>query len=800
MSKFNRRQKRNLMISTCIVALSACVSTLAYAADATTGDEVIVTAQRRSTDLQRTPLAVTSVSSQTLDQSFVVNLAGLNATVPSLEITKASGFENLVSIRGVGSETPENSLTTTPGVSLFIDGVYVANTISLDETLFDVADVEVLRGPQGALYGQSSIGGAITINSNQPVLKAWDASGDFSVGDYDLTRVRAEMNIPLGDDFALRISAQKYDHVGFTKDLAIPGFRLDDAHDGSAKAALLWKPTDNFKATLTGSFYKANQNGDAQKNLDEFSTLPGLGYSIPNAREVYQDYPAHFRLTSDLVHLNLEWDGPGFIVKSVTGYQYLDHKQQEDSSRSAFTILNASPLNPGYDDVAAWNTTVNNFNEEFDILSLPGAQFEWIAGAFYMNQKSHQFVAEFECTSFCFAPPTAAQLTVQPNIESSPPGNLSYGNDSHATHDSYAVFAQGTYHIADNMRLTGGLRWNYDKNEDPSFNFSAFGTGNSDNQASGSVVTWRVEGDYDVTPNNMLYASSARGYKPAGANGSNGQFVVPATFKAETNTAFEVGSKNYFFDKTLRVNSSLFYYIHDNFQYIETDPVPFDGGISNIPRVDDYGAEFEVAYTSPDHRLRTGINAALEHGKIVGDYKTIDSTVANYLEGIGFTGSNSDGFDAAHAYGACAFYADYASSPPSASNIACWNAVKAMAINVKGKSPPDMPDVSGSVYLSYRFTTSVGDFTPRAEVVYRGEEWARIFNDPTLDKVPAYTVTNLNIDYVPTGSRIRMSLTGTNVFNVDGINSRYTDPYGTFSTSQQYIPPRQIIGTIAYKF
>ena len=95
-------------------------------------------------------------------------MTGLNGTIPSLEITKASGFENLVTIRGVGSETPENSLTTVPGVSEFIDGVYIANTISLDQTLFDIDNIQVLRGPQGALYGESSIGGAIIINTKQP--------------------------------------------------------------------------------------------------------------------------------------------------------------------------------------------------------------------------------------------------------------------------------------------------------------------------------------------------------------------------------------------------------------------------------------------------------------------------------------------------------------------------------------------------------------------------------------------------------------------------------------------------------
>ncbi|HEX3408349.1 MAG TPA: TonB-dependent receptor plug domain-containing protein, partial [Caulobacteraceae bacterium] len=172
------RLRRNLIATSCLVAAGALAPLAAHAADPAapagganaTVAPIIVNAERREVNLQRAPLSISSVASRQLDQSFVTDVKGLNGTIPSLEVTKASGFENLVTIRGVGSETPENSLTTVPGVSQFIDGVYIANTISLDQTLFDIDNIQVLRGPQGALYGQSSIGGAIIINSNQPRL------------------------------------------------------------------------------------------------------------------------------------------------------------------------------------------------------------------------------------------------------------------------------------------------------------------------------------------------------------------------------------------------------------------------------------------------------------------------------------------------------------------------------------------------------------------------------------------------------------------------------------------------------
>ena len=184
--------------------------------------EVVVTAERRATDIQKTPTAITALPAVTLDKSFVTDVTGLNGRVPSLQSTKESGFENIITIRGVGSETPENDLTTVPGVSLFEDGVYLVNTISLSQTLFDVDRVEVLRGPQGALYGQSSIGGAVNIVTMQPQLNTFASAIDVSAGTYDLVRARGWVNIPLGDTLALRVSAQHFQHEGFTKDLAIP--------------------------------------------------------------------------------------------------------------------------------------------------------------------------------------------------------------------------------------------------------------------------------------------------------------------------------------------------------------------------------------------------------------------------------------------------------------------------------------------------------------------------------------------------------------------------------------------------
>jgi iron complex outermembrane recepter protein len=744
--------------------LCATPATAQAPAPAARANEVIVTAERRGADLQKTPLAVSVVSGAELDEGFVHDLAGLNAQVPSLEITHAAGFENLVSIRGVGSETPENALVTSPGVSLFVDGVYIANTISLDQTLFDVDRIEVLRGPQGVLYGQSSIGGAISIATTQPKLRTFDAQGDATVGDYALFRERAEVNIPVGDTVAIRLSAQAFDHDGFTQNLGYPQ-RLDDAHDVSGKAAVLWKPNARVSATLTGEVYRSNQNGAAQKNIDELST-PGL----QDPRVVDQDYPAHFDLLTQLYHLNLAWDLGGATLTSVTAYQSLDHVQQEDSSRSSFARLGQ------YDDVAAWNTSLKNYTEELDLLSRTAGPLQWTAGAFLLAQTSRQFIAEFEGQ----APPTPGSLAVTPTLEAAPPANLSYGNDAHLSRQSYSGFAQATWRIAPRLRLTAGGRVNHDAYEQDSLNFSGFGSSRVSHGYDDTVGTWRVQGEYDVTPTSLAYASVARGYKPGGVNGDNGQLVVPDTFQPETNTAFELGSKTRLLDRALTLNLAAFYYLYRDMQYIEYDPVPFQSGIANIPSVHTYGLEGEWSYVALDGRLRLDGSLALENGRVEGDYRSIDSTVANGIEQTATCG-----------YGY---------------NPACYGQVIAAARDLAGKTPPDMPKASGAVSISYRFDTPAlgalpaGVLTPRVQYVYRGSEWARVFNEPGLDRVDPYGVTNLNLDYRPGGSNLRLSLTVTNAFDVAGVNSRYTDPYGTGQTSQQYIPPRQVLGTVAYAF
>ncbi|MGC3973212.1 MAG: TonB-dependent receptor [Nitrospira sp.] len=171
-------------------------------------DTVTVTAERREISLQQAPLSVSAVTSDTLKASNISDITGLNGTVPGLVVARSGGGERILSIRGIGSETPENT-NTQPGVSCHIDGVYIFNSIAASAAFIDVQQVEVLRGPQGTLFGQGSTGGTINVVSKQPELDDFGGQVKVGAGNYGLSKSSASINLPAGDTFAVRVAAQE---------------------------------------------------------------------------------------------------------------------------------------------------------------------------------------------------------------------------------------------------------------------------------------------------------------------------------------------------------------------------------------------------------------------------------------------------------------------------------------------------------------------------------------------------------------------------------------------------------------
>jgi iron complex outermembrane receptor protein len=734
-------------------ALPAAGVQLASADDSSALGEIVVTGEKREGNLQSTPLAITAISSAVLQSHNMNELNDLNGFVPGLTIAKEEGGFRIVSIRGIGYETHQNP-NSAPGVAFHINGVYIAHPMAIGQNLLDVDHVEVLRGPQGTVFGQTSTGGAINVITKKPVIGDDSASLTASYGNYNYVKAGATVNLGINDVLAVRGSVEYLRHDGYGKATAVanyPNYDLDNADDVGARASLLFKPTDHFSAILSGQVFDADRNAEERKNILDPN---------PDPRVVTQDYPGIFQLKTRMADLQLSQDiGTFAVLKSITAYQYMWKNQTIDNDGLA------SPTY--YFNNVRWVDKSKTWTQEVSLSSQAGAPVEWTTGMFYMYQRGLKDIVE-----------TASTGTVS-NAQYSKVAFAQFGPFQHR---SIAGYGQVTAHLTDKLSAIGGVRYSWDKIwAQPITNFNT--AGQVSRNVTSDAWTGKLSLQYELTPQNMLYALGSRGYKPSAINFNTAPVFVPGYAKKETVWSAEVGTKNEFFNRMLRLNASAYYYWYNNFQYTEEDPRPFNSGTSNIPDVRIYGLELESSLL-PTKGLRFDANVSLEHGRMKGDYFALDGASAIVLRQR-----------ASAALGlAQPYQAAYAFNPAVIAFVAANTA------NTNGNKVPKLPAVQATFAGQYEFERGPGTWSLRAEAVYRSSFNARVFNTTALDKVPGYTTYNLFVTFKPTDSKYSFSISALNVTDKAGVNSIYTDSYGAGTTTRQYINPRQVFGTVKIDF
>ncbi|MBU0554940.1 MAG: TonB-dependent receptor [Alphaproteobacteria bacterium] len=752
---------RHLFLASLASVSLFSLSTAAIAADAvvpqgadsaTELQEIVVTGEKRETSLQRAALSITAVDTTALQQRNANEINDLNGLVPGLSISKSEGSARIVAIRGIGYETSANP-NSQPGVAFHINGVYIAHVMALAQDMIDVERVEVLRGPQGTVFGQTSTGGAINVITKKPILGETSGEAAFSYGNYDYAKVNAGLNIPLGDTLAARVAAQYLRHDGYGKAIGVPNvseYELDDANNLGLRGSLLWEPTDRFTAILSAQTFDTDRNGALQKNVLD---------TTPDARTVAQDFPSTFALTTRMTDLQLSYDLGDFATfKSVSAYQFMLKEQTADTDRLATTP---------YVHTVRWRDKSKAFTQELSLTGTPGGMVDWTVGGFFLRQRALK-----DYLSLGSNP----ALTYQGMP-------IVFATYSPYQHTSIAGYGQAIVHATDALSITAGARYSWDKTTGQPINFfNQFGPANP-REVTSAAVTGKIGVDYQITPVNMVYLTASRGYKPSGVNFNQGQVQVPQSYKKEIVNALEVGTKNDFFDRTLRLNASAYYYWYDNYQFTAEDPRPNSGGSWNIPRAEIYGAEFEASLL-PVKGLRIDGTLTLAKGSFKGDFYTIDSQGALVIRRAA---SVALGLPQPYVSG-------YGYNP----NVIA--AVSANLLNTNGRDVAKLPGVQGSIAVTYEADIGAGNFSIRGDMVHRGTFNSRIFDGGALDRVPAYTLFNANLQYQPHDSNFTFSLSAQNLFDNDGVNSLFTDPYGALTTSVEYVNPRQVFGTVSYRF
>ena len=725
-------------------------------------EDITVTARRQEVELQDAPVAVSVVDAEAFDDAQLRTLDNLDGWVPGLLVTRNDGAGRVAAIRGVGWETAQN-LSTQPSVLVYVDGVYLANPLALGLHLGEIERIEVFRGPQGTEFGQGTTGGAINIVTRAPDFSAVGGDVQVAGGSYDLFEAAAQVNVPLTERLAVRASLQRYDRAGFSRieGGALDGYELDAADVASGRLALSWLPTDRLALRLSGWLHRSDQSGAAQKHVDDPN---------PDPRRLTQDFPSTFGLDNASWSLVIDWQGPaGLTLRSLSGYQRLDKRQTVDGDRliEELVATDLTGFGPAaFDILPFWNNTSRAWSQEIS-LRRQGERLDWVGGLYYLDHANDHFFLE------AIGPGPIEQFAAalaDPSPETLPPFTppLEFVEDRTVTRHDSALFGQATYRATERWAWTLGARYQRDRSTDRATQFWIL---ESRQITEDDALTWKLGADWTLDDDHTLYALLATGWKNGGNNPgalTGGAFDVPADFAPEEVTTFEIGSRNRLVGGRGRLDATAFVSRYENYQFLQEDPVPFSGGTGNIPEVEIFGLESEFAWLLP-HGFRLDGQATALGGSIRSELRTLD--VADVL-----------------ASGAGRF------TPTGIADRA------ALRVDLAGNRPPKLPDLTARLALGHRATLAGGRLDSRLFWIYRGAYQYRVFNNPATDRVPAYETWGLALTWAPARRPVEFSLRASNLFDEAGVNSRFTNPFGLHTTSEELIPPRQVSLSARYRF
>ena len=730
-------------------------------------EEIVVVAEKRDENLKDISQAITVLSGKELLQKIINTFVDLSAIAPGVTVTKNEGYKTIISIRGIGNETNQNAIAA-PSVAYHLDGVYVASPFALQTDFIDVERIEVLRGPQGTLFGQNSTGGAINVISKAPS-NVFGATGDLTVGDYNLTKFRVSMNTPLSENLATRTSVSVVNRDGFSKNL-LNGQDLDDMSSVSARTD--WQYTKGIASLrVFAQYFDADNNGAAMKGIDD---------QTPDPRELVQDTEANFQLTSKLAAAILEVGLTNSTLKAIASWQKDDVLVKRDNDRHNFGDIHIGGLWAGLPYIRAEydpeTSMVETKTFEVNLISdspLFG-KLDWTVGAFYLDHEIENHIREYKDVNNVYDIGLAdGQFTPYVHNSECPACFAIYGaevgfiSDAYPTRESYSVFAQTTLHMTDSLRLITGLRYTDDTVDSFVSNFFGIPGQVYNLNENLTETTGRVAVEWNPSEGTMTYFSATKGFKPGGSNltfgfdNDNAPVMVFPIFDNEEVMAYELGLK--IAGQRSRLNVAVFFYDYENLQFQATDPDIYRGGVANIPEVEVKGGEVEFIQLITDS-LTLDMKVSFLESNIQSPYEALDNVKAEPY----FFGQEAIRYR--------------------------------LREDIQGNDLAKTPNMTGNVSLKYEKFFTSGLFTGIIQYVHRGEFQQRVINNPTVDTVPSYNIVNILLSYDLDNEKLGFDLMAYNIGDKAGVNSRMTDVFGVSATGIELIPPRQIMGRLRYNF
>ena len=578
--------------------------------------EIVVTAQKRAETLVEIPQSISVVGGKELERRNATSLEDLPALIPGLAVN-TSGTPGVARIILRGINTGGSNAT----VGVYVDETPFGSSTSLasggvtagDFDTFDVARVEVLRGPQGTLYGASSLGGVLKYVTNEPSLTRVEARGRASAentkGDHLGYSGTAMVNAPLDDALAIRASGFYRRNGGFIDLIGTAGSRVEDNYNSSeiygGRISALFEPSDHLSVRLSAMMQNLDGHGSSVIEVDPETLVPLYG------RSSFSEFVPTFSNTRYRLYNMTASHDLGFAdLVSSTSYGTLDMKSHANAIlpfRALVTQLFGDPATRPLDMFPSVVNNQRKFTQELRLASPANNRFEWLVGLYYTRETAGLRQAYNVFDILAKKPATDVPSPIRVSIDS--------------VYKEYAGFANFTWHISDRVDLSFGGR--FSRNEQLARQ-AAEGILNSgpteypDGLSSENVVTYSIAPHYKLGDNAAIYARVAKGYRPGGPNilpltQSTG---IPRTFASDTLVSHEVGLKADLLDRTFSIDASAFYLRWKDIQLItvvDTYAINDNGKTATSK-----GAEFTATFR-PTKGLTVSINGAYTNARLTAD-------------------------------------------------------------------------------------------------------------------------------------------------------------------------------------
>jgi iron complex outermembrane receptor protein len=681
-------------------------------------EQIDVTAEKRSANLENTPIAITAVTGTTLAAKEIQELRDLKELVPNMQMTTNTGVGQ-ISIRGVGIS---NVLPTAEGsIAVNVDGVYVSRPTGITSSFYDVADIEVLRGPQGTLYGRNATGGSINIASQMPT-KDWSGYTRTTLGNYDTFDFEGAVGGAITDSLLVRVAAFSQNHAGYGQNI-VTGHGIDDKHANAFRVILVSTPTDTFKATLIGDYYIED---DASGSQHYFAALGHIG--VPgqsNRTPVFQRLGGYvnsdlidetasidpkFYLSTGGIAATLNWDLAPVTITSISAYR----AQRE----TFFGEVSTGYPTTGY---ISNGEPAHQWSEEFRA-NYDHNQLHATGGIYYFTEHDAAEPQLGIYSLYVFNPAVSPGTFVRQN---------SYAG--YIDTDSKAAFGQVKFDLSNALSITAGGRYTYETK----LQSQRYGTSLTDQPGPPftiveSPITYplvtREAGFHSFTPKGVinyqlgsdtfLYASYSEGFRAGTFDLASGP-AVPA-LKPELLKDYESGIKTTLFNNRLRANLTGFYYDYTNMQISQSNGITIV--VQNAGSAKIYGAEAEIT--------------ALPTPKLEFD------VAAGYLHSA---------------------FGPYSTTNPAQLLLRPLNPPNPATVNYQGNQLPNAPQFTLHVGTEYTFGMPVGDLVLRGEVDYQSVNYLSPDNF-AIESQPAFAKINAFLTY-NSSQNWKVGLYGRNLTN-----------------------------------